>query len=121
MGGEIHSSAVAFLLSQVDQSVFDVQLDEVNEAAAEGKDPAFGVHLDIASYGDMSSFFWAHSQAPPSGLIECNVAYGETQSSPDGFMTTLCTFCWRGDTLVDQAEAFTTWDFSVRHTVAGWI
>ena len=55
-----------------------VQLEEVNEAAAEGKDPAFGVHLDIASYGDMSSFFWAHSQAPPSGLIECNVSYGET-------------------------------------------
>ena len=54
-----------------------LQLDEVNQAAAEGKKPAFGVHLDIASYGDMSSFFWAHSQPPPPGLIECDVAYGE--------------------------------------------
>ena len=54
-----------------------LQLDEVNQAAAEGKEPAFGVHLDIASYGDMSSFFWAHSQPPPPGLIECDVAYGE--------------------------------------------
>jgi hypothetical protein len=35
------------------------------------------VHLDIVSPGDISSFFWAHSQAPPSGLVECNVAYGE--------------------------------------------
>jgi len=57
--------------------MLDVQLDEVNQAAAEEKAPEFGVHLDIASYGDMSSFFWAHSQAPPPGLIECNVAYGE--------------------------------------------
>jgi len=56
--------------------MLDVQLDEVNQAAAEEKAPEFGVHLDIASYGDMSSFFWAHSQAPPPGLIECNVAYG---------------------------------------------
>ena len=54
-----------------------MQLDEVNQAAAEGKEPAFGVHLDIASYGDMSSFFWAHSQPPPPGLVECDVAYGE--------------------------------------------
>ncbi|CAK0786732.1 hypothetical protein CVIRNUC_009946 [Coccomyxa viridis] len=53
-----------------------VELDEVNQAAAEGKEPAFGVHLDIASYGDMSSFFWAHSQPPPPGLVECDVAYG---------------------------------------------
>lgn len=35
------------------------------------------MHLDIASYGDMSSFFWAHSQPPPPGLVECNVSYGE--------------------------------------------
>ena len=58
-----------------------MQLDEVNQAAAEGKEPAFGVHLDIASYGDMSSFFWAHSQPPPPGLVECNVAYGELSKS----------------------------------------
>ncbi len=64
-------------LSNVTDILSDVQLEEVNEAAAEGKDPAFGIHLDIASYGDMSSFFWAHSQPPPPGLIECNVSYGE--------------------------------------------
>ena len=58
-----------------------MQLDEVNQAAAEGKEPAFGVHLDIASYGDMSSFFWAHSQPPPPGLVECDVAYGEPPRS----------------------------------------
>ena len=58
-----------------------MQLDEVNQAAAEGKEPAFGVHLDIASYGDMSSFFWAHSQPPPAGLVECDVAYGELPRS----------------------------------------
>ena len=58
-----------------------MQLDEVNQAAAEGKEPAFGVHLDIASYGDMSSFFWAHSQPPPPGLVECDVAYGELSKS----------------------------------------
>ena len=58
-----------------------MQLDEVNQAAAEGKEPAFGVHLDIASYGDMSSFFWAHSQPPPPGLVECDVAYGKLPRS----------------------------------------
>ena len=54
-----------------------VQLGEVDAAASEGKTPDYGVHLDIASYGDISSFFWAHSQPPPPGLVECNVAYGE--------------------------------------------
>lgn len=54
-----------------------VQLGEVDAAASEGKAPEYGVHLDIASYGDISSFFWAHSQPPPPGLVECNVAYGE--------------------------------------------
>lgn len=53
-----------------------VQTNEIDNAAAEEKEPEYGVHLDIASYGDISSFFWAHSQAPPPGLVECNVAYG---------------------------------------------
>ena len=48
----------------------------MDTAASEGKEPEYGVHLDIASYGDISSFFWAHSQPPPPGLVECDVAYG---------------------------------------------
>lgn len=54
-----------------------LQLNEVDNAAAMEKEPEFGLHLDIASPGDISSFFWAHSQAPPPGLVECDVAYGE--------------------------------------------
>ncbi|EIE23140.1 hypothetical protein COCSUDRAFT_47508 [Coccomyxa subellipsoidea C-169] len=53
-----------------------VELNEVDNAAALEKAPKCGVHLDIVSPGDISSFFWAHSQAPPPGLVECNVAYG---------------------------------------------
>ena len=51
-------------------------MNEVDNAAALEKAPKCGVHLDIVSPGDISSFFWAHSQAPPPGLVECNVAYG---------------------------------------------
>lgn len=52
------------------------QLTEVDAAAAEGKAPEHGVHLDIVTPGDIGSFFWAHSRAPPPGLVECDVAYG---------------------------------------------
>lgn len=59
---------------------FVLQLNEVDNAAAEEKTPEFGLHLDITSPGDISSFFWAHSRAPPPGLVECNVAYGRQPS-----------------------------------------
>ncbi|EIE22203.1 ketoacyl-synt-domain-containing protein [Coccomyxa subellipsoidea C-169] len=53
-----------------------VELDELENAAAAETAPKIGVHLDIASPGDISSFMWAHSQAPPACLLQCNVAFG---------------------------------------------
>ncbi len=56
--------------------IWCAQLGEVDAAASRVSAPEHGVHLDIASPGDISSFFWAHSQPPPPGLVECSVAYG---------------------------------------------
>ena len=58
------------------------QLAEVDAAASEGKAPEHGVHLDIVTPGDIGSFFWAHSRAPPPGLVECDVAYGARHTLP---------------------------------------
>jgi fatty acid synthase len=66
-----------------------LQLNEVDEAAALQKAPKFGVHLNIVSPGDISSFFWTHSQAPPPGLVECNVAYGKLPPVQNRFLTYL--------------------------------
>jgi hypothetical protein len=52
------------------------QESSVLEKAAALHEPVHGIHLDIGSYGDINSFYWAHNLPPEDQLIKCNVAYG---------------------------------------------
>ena len=53
------------------------QTEELVASSAAAIEPQHGVHLDIATYGDISSLFWAHNPPPAAGNVVCDVAFGE--------------------------------------------